>query len=191
LAGEQLFAVNSVDSVTINQIVGAADVAKGSFYNHFADKEAFADAVYELIQGDIEFHVSAANQDVADGAPRVARAMCTVIAYAKAHPDRLSATLILARRTSTADPLNAGLAADIQQGIEQGTMQHIDVANGLIVVIGLIRAAVAHAMSCDRHRAIKVLAVDLSAATLRALGVAPEPAQHIAAQAAHEILGDT
>ena len=189
-AGEQLFASNSVESVTVDQIVGAADVAKGSFYNHFADKEAFADAVYELIQGDIEFHVFAANQGLADGATRTVRGLCTVIRYAKAHPDRLMATLSLARRTSTADPLNAGLTADIRDGIEQGSMHHIDVATGLIVVIGLIRAAVAHAMSSDCDRAIEALAADMSAATLRALGVAPEIAVTIGTLAARDILGE-
>lgn len=189
-AGEQLFALQPVGSVTVDQIVGAADVAKGSFYNHFADKEAFADAVYELIQGDIEFHVFAANQGIDEGAVRTVRGLCTVIRYAKAHPERLKATLSLARRTSTADPLNAGLTADIRHGLEQGAMRGIDLETGLVVVIGLIRAAVAHAMSSDCDRAIETLAADISAAVLRALGVAPQDATAIGASAARDILGD-
>ena len=41
-AGASLFATRSVDGVSIDDIVAAADVAKGSFYNHFPDKEALA-----------------------------------------------------------------------------------------------------------------------------------------------------
>ena len=38
-AGQVLFATRSVDAVSIDDIVAAAEVAKGSFYNHFPDKE--------------------------------------------------------------------------------------------------------------------------------------------------------
>ena len=69
-AGQRLFATRSVDAVTIDDIVEQADVAKGSFYNHFSDKQAFADAVWELVQGDVEFHIYRANQDIADPAMR-------------------------------------------------------------------------------------------------------------------------
>lgn len=41
-AGRRLFAARSVEAVTIDDIVAAADVAKGSFYNHFTDREALA-----------------------------------------------------------------------------------------------------------------------------------------------------
>lgn len=189
-AGQQLFAERSVDSVTVDQIVDTAEVAKGSFYNHFSDKETFADAVFELIQGDIEFHVFVANADIADPSLRTVRGLCTVVRYALDHPERLQATVSLARRATTADPLNAGLAADIRHGLDQGQMHGIDVETGLIIAIGLIRAAVAHSMSSDCDRPVAVLAADMSAATLRALGVPFEQAAEIGAEAARDILGE-
>ena len=188
-AGQQLFAERPVASVTVDQIVDAAEVAKGSFYNHFVDKDAFADAVYELVQGDVEFHVFAANTDVVDPGARVVRALCTVVRYARAHPERLQATLSLARRATAADPLNTGLAADIRHGLEQGQMRGIDVETGILIVIGLIRAVVAHAMSSDCDRAIETLAADVSAATLRALGLPSDTATAIGSAAARDILG--
>ena len=53
-AGQRLFAEKNIDGVTIDEIVDAADVAKGSFYNHFDGKESLADAIVELVQADCE-----------------------------------------------------------------------------------------------------------------------------------------
>lgn len=187
-AGAQLFAARSVDSVTVDQIVDAADVAKGSFYNHFEDKEAFADAVYDLIQGDIEYHVYAANLDVAGPARRTARGLCTVVRYAREHPERLQATLSLARRASETEPLNAGLAADIRHGLEQGEMRGIDVDIGILVMLGLTRSVVSQAMLADASE-VQPLAAHVAAAMLRALGVEFDLAAEIGSGAAREILG--
>jgi AcrR family transcriptional regulator len=40
-AGQKLFAERPIDSVSIDDIVQAANVGRGSFYNHFRDTEAF------------------------------------------------------------------------------------------------------------------------------------------------------
>ena len=37
-----LLAQRDVGALSVDEIVAAADVAKGSFYNHFQDKDAFA-----------------------------------------------------------------------------------------------------------------------------------------------------
>lgn len=187
-AGEQLFASRPVESVTVDQIVDAAEVAKGSFYNHFEDKEAFADAVYELIQGDIEYHVYVANQDIADPSQRAARALCTVVRYARHHPERLLATLSLARRASETEPLNAGLAADIRHGLEHGDMRGVNVSTGILVMIGLIRSAIMQAMLVETD-AVQPLAANVAAAMLRALGVDFDRSAEIGAAAARAILG--
>ena len=39
-AGQRLFCERPVDAVAIDDIVQAADVSKGSFYNHFPDRDA-------------------------------------------------------------------------------------------------------------------------------------------------------
>ena len=75
-AGQSLFAAQSVDAVSIDDIVLAADVAKGSFYNHFADKDALAREVAVTVRGEVEAQVDLANAGVADPVMRMARAPC-------------------------------------------------------------------------------------------------------------------
>lgn len=190
-AGEHLFATRSVDSVTVDQIVDAAEVAKGSFYNHFEDKEAFAEAVFQLVQGDVEFHIFSANQGIADPATRAMRALCTVMRYARNHPERLQATLSLAARRSTpADPLNAGLVADITQGLERGQFRDIDVDMGVVVFLGLSRAGIAQAMAPDIARPPAEITEAVGAALLRALGMNSADAATLARQTVQDLLGD-
>ena len=45
-AGQKLLAERPIDALAIDEIVQTAGVAKGSFYNHFEDKDAFAFAIF-------------------------------------------------------------------------------------------------------------------------------------------------
>ena len=42
-----------VDAIAIDDLVAAAGVAKGSFFNHFADKRAFAQTIAEDIRREV------------------------------------------------------------------------------------------------------------------------------------------
>lgn len=46
-AAEALFAARGVEAVSIDEIAAAADLAKGTLYNHFADKDALFTAVLD------------------------------------------------------------------------------------------------------------------------------------------------
>ena len=75
-AGRQLFSDHPVDAVTVDDIVQSAKVGKGSFYNHFADRETLLRAISSEIRASIERAVALANADIRDPARRLARAMC-------------------------------------------------------------------------------------------------------------------
>jgi AcrR family transcriptional regulator len=186
-AGEQLFAGRSVDSVSIDDIVAAADVAKGSFYNHFEDKADLASAIFELIQGDCEFHILSANREIADPGQRVVRALCIMLRYALNHPERLSAINSLSeRKTIAQSPLNRGLSLDIEAGLETGRMKGIDLEVGVIVVLGIVNIATRHLLTSGTATSPMALAATTGAALLRALGV--EDAERLARATAEDIL---
>jgi AcrR family transcriptional regulator len=183
-AGQQLFATRPMEGVSIDDIVEAADVAKGSFYNHFDDKEGLATTIVELVQGDCEHHVFVANQDIEDAAARVARALAVMVRYAHDHPDRLQAMLSLSnRRTNVNAPLNAGVTHDIRQGLDTGCFKGVTVESGVLIVLGLISVAVDFLSGPEAATPPAKVVAEMGAALLRALGVDPERAPVVAKEA--------
>jgi AcrR family transcriptional regulator len=189
-AGHSLFAAQPLDSVSVDDIIGAAEVAKGSFYNHFEDKEEFAAEICRLAQEDVESAILAGNEKVDDPRERIARALCTVLAYAQRHPERLKALLSLSeRRTAFDSPLNRGLNDDISEGLRRGHMQDVDVETGVLLVIGVIQILVRHVISGDSVAPPTALAISTGAALLRALGVDPGCAKEIVQRSSNELIG--
>ncbi|MBU6206331.1 MAG: TetR/AcrR family transcriptional regulator [Alphaproteobacteria bacterium] len=189
-AGQKLFADNHIDGVTIDEIVDAADVAKGSFYNHFEDKESLADTIVELVQGDCEREIYTANQDIEDAAVRMARAMMTLIRYAQEHPDRYHAMVNLTERRAHIDsPLNAGLRHDIKHGLVSGVFTDMSVEGGMLAAFGAISTAIDYLASATRAGEPGRMAREMGFVMLRALGVPANDARSIASTAAGELLG--
>jgi AcrR family transcriptional regulator len=188
-AGQRLFAKRPIDSVSIDEIVDAADVAKGSFYNHFDDKEHLATAIVELVQGDREFHIFAANRDVDDPAERVARALCVTLGYAVAHPERIQALVSLTeRRTVAGTPLNVGVTADMSAGIERGRFSGITLEGAILVAMGLIGITTTHACTEETSASVPDLAAMIGRSMLRALGLNDAEAEAVARDAADNLL---
>lgn len=185
-AGQRLFADRHIDGVTIDDIVEAADVAKGSFYNHFDGKESLADAIIELVQGDCEREVFAVNIDISDPAARVARAMAALIRYARQHPDRYQSMVNLAKRRADLNaPINAGARRDIDAGMASGQFSGITVEVGVLVMLSMIAQAVDYTTqnACSHTR----VARDMAFMLLRALGVDSTKAGTVADEAIVEL----
>jgi AcrR family transcriptional regulator len=59
--------------LSVNRVVAKAGVAKGTFYVHFSDRDAFVDALHERFHARVQEAVTAATADVPPGAERIAR----------------------------------------------------------------------------------------------------------------------
>jgi AcrR family transcriptional regulator len=189
-AGGELLAQRPIDAIAVNDIVDAAGVAKGSFFNHFQDKEAFAAAIAAEIRGDVESRVTAVNTGVADPAARMARAMCVFVQFALNEPKR--ARIMLRGHQWAADgehPINAGLRADIDQGVATGRFTGRAEAAGVLYVIGLCQILMVAVVNGQDLAAAKRLAVDLLALTFAGLGLLHADA--VISQAVDEIVTDT
>lgn len=57
--------------LSVNRVVAKAGVAKGTFYVHFADREAFVDALHERFHGRVQEAVGTATDGVPPGAKRI------------------------------------------------------------------------------------------------------------------------
>ena len=132
-----LLSTKPIDAITINNIVENAGVAKGSFYNHFPDKEALAAEVSSAIRAELEQVVRESNHNVTDPAYRLVRGICIHLQLAVADPRR---AIIMLRgagwSTATDNPLNEGIRTDIADGLASGRFEPRCEDAGVIQVIG-------------------------------------------------------
>ncbi len=70
-AAAEAFARNGIEGASVNEIAQAADVANGTFYNHFRDRDEIANAVAFTIAGDLARVVDAAMSEIEDPVARV------------------------------------------------------------------------------------------------------------------------
>ncbi len=59
--------------LSVNRVVAQAGVAKGTFYVHFPDRDAFIDALHERFHAHARETVAAAIEGIPDGAERIIR----------------------------------------------------------------------------------------------------------------------
>lgn len=188
-AGRQLFSERPVDAVTVDDIVQAASVGKGSFYNHFPDRDALLRVISGEIRSRVEHAVARANADVADPAKRVARAMCVYLRCAVDDPERAG---VLARVqggvTSLTAPLNRGLVDDIAKGLAAARFSVATLEAGVLYVLGVTQIALVRVLAEPKASVAVGLAQQMCALVLRGLGVEVAAADLIAAQASDEIV---
>lgn len=188
-AGRRLFCERPIDAVTVDDIVRAAGVGKGSFYNHFTDRGGLVEAISAEIRASIERGVALANAEVEDPARRVARAVCTYLRFAIDEPERAGVMMrVNSGRVSLSAPLNRGLVDDISAGLRSGRFAVPTLEAGVLHVIGVAQIALARLLG-EPSRALAVsLGQQLCGLLLRGLGLPAAEADLIAAQASEEIV---
>lgn len=191
-AGQSLFAAQSVDAVSIDDIVAAADVAKGSFYNHFPDKEALAREIAVTVRAEAEAEVDLANAGVTEPASRMARGQAVFVRYAVRNPERARAMMRLhAGATLPNAPMNRGLRADIEAGLAAGVFRGLTVETGLLMAMGMGMVGVTRVLEANGPADPQALSRDLNFGLLRGLGVAEDAARAISAAAVADIFKES
>jgi TetR/AcrR family transcriptional regulator, transcriptional repressor for nem operon len=70
-AGVAVAEKEGLAGLSVNRVVAVAGVAKGTFYVHFADREAFIDALHEAFHTRVQDAVTHATRDAPPGALRI------------------------------------------------------------------------------------------------------------------------
>ncbi len=113
-AGLVLLADRPIDAIAIDELVAAAGVAKGSFFNHFGDKYGFANAVAAQIRSEIEALIGALNAAQGDPLFRLCGGMIGAAAFALCERKRAAVLMRTARGMTLDDHvLNRGVIADL------------------------------------------------------------------------------
>lgn len=190
-AGFDLLAKKPIDAIAIDELVAAAGVAKGSFFNHFADKPAFAAALAADVRREVEALVGKTNRGVTDPVARIAGGMRVSAAFALDQPKR---TAVLLRSgagvTSRNHPLNQGVAADLDAALAAGLLRAEAAASGVLYWLGLCLVLMTHVLAHpgDRRAAAQALR-DMTILGLTGLGVSELAAAAVAEASAATIAG--
>jgi AcrR family transcriptional regulator len=188
-AGRRLFCARPVDAVTVDDIVQAAGVGKGSFYNHFADREALVRTISGEVRAGVERAIDRANADVEDPARRLARACCIYFRFALDEPERAGFLLrVQSGHTSLDAPLNRGLVDDMSRGIASGRFRVATLEAGVLYVLGVTQMGLTRVVQEPSAALAVSLAQQMCAMMLGGLRVPEADAEVMAAQASEEIV---
>ncbi|MFK7977883.1 MAG: TetR/AcrR family transcriptional regulator [Halioglobus sp.] len=190
-ACSDLLAKHHIDAITINQIVETAGVAKGSFYNHFPDKETLATTVSDAIREKIEYQVQESTHNITDPAYKVARGVCNHVKLAVEDPRR---AIIMLRNpgstTSSEFSLNRNIHAHVSEGVESTRFDARCKNVGMLQIIGITFMIMTRIIE-DKLATKESITLTTEALTLIfcGFGVPEEEARRIASESAEDIIG--
>lgn len=181
-AGFELLAERPIDAVPIDDVVAKAGVAKGSFFNHFSDKHAFAEVIAADVRLELEEQVALANSGVLDPIARIAGGMRIGAEFAVRNPKR---TLVLLRSHGTSTmrshPLNKGLVEDFEAACSQGLLRPEAQDSGVLYWLGLCQVLMTNLIERQlRGRTVDRRVEDMIILGLTGLGVAQVAASKLA-----------
>lgn len=181
-AAERLVALHGLDALSIDEITAAADVAKGTFYTHFADKDDLAAAIGRQVRLDLEEQITRMNHGVKHAGVRMANGLATVLDFAIRQPVRARAMMRLIPGSVNPDtPINAGIRADIVLGQKTKIFSVPSVNAAVVVTLGsVMSAAMRITEAAHPVDAPYGFAADAIAVSLAGLGMKPAEAQRLA-----------
>jgi AcrR family transcriptional regulator len=184
-AGRALLALRDIDGISVDEIVVAADVAKGSFYNHFADKEVFAREIGAAVRRQAEHAAAAANAGTTDPGARLARGLCAFVHFAIEHRNSARVLWRLNPGSTMAEaPINRVLRTDLSRGIRAQRFCDVDIESGVLLVMGTVVIAMRHVLEERVDTPAASIASNMAAGMLRSLGLTPAEARRVADGAA-------
>jgi AcrR family transcriptional regulator len=191
-AGLDLLVTRPIDAIPIDDIVAAAGVAKGSFFNHFCDKQAFGAAVAGFVRAGLEMRVDAANAGIEDPVERLANGM--VVAANFAFVDRSKAIVMLRGMTNAtvaANPLNHGVEADMARCVASGFTHPEARSSGVLYWLGLCQILMINIVEANFSRPAMVERLqEMLLLGLGGLGVEHKVAADVAARLAKNQLNE-
>ncbi|MFM5894131.1 MAG: TetR/AcrR family transcriptional regulator [Novosphingobium sp.] len=188
-AGQRLFAERPVDAVSVDEIVLAAGVAKGSFFNHFADKHQFARAIAADIRRSFESEVGRINSGESDPVVRLTGGMLMAVHFALTRHDQ---TLVMLRgsplATSREHPLNHGLRLDLAAAGDAGLLRAEGQEAALLFWLGACNMLMLNVTEREfgRTRAAQRMQ-QMMVLALTGLGIDPDRARAVAASRAAQL----
>jgi AcrR family transcriptional regulator len=187
-ATQVLLATRSLDALSVDEIVERADVARGTFYNYFADKDALERELASRIRVRMETEISRTNEGISDPAERIARAFCCVLQFCLGAPEQAAAMMrLFPHAADPATPINSGVRSDVTEGLAQGRIMASSEDVAVAFIVGVFMAGVNRALDLPSSNA-RTFAIGMGSILLHGLGMSRSQAERIMAQAVQSVL---
>jgi AcrR family transcriptional regulator len=187
----RLFSQTHPEAVTIDDIIQAAGLAKGTFYNHFVDKAALSLEVRRRVMSRSEEGVRSLNAGIEDAAIRIARGICFYARLAlrdPVHAGLLAQNPPLELASEVFN--NIGVVVDVAQGISAGRLRVASRESGAVFVIGAGWSLMHCILTEPSLPAAVLLTQQVTSMTLKGLGLDGLEADRLAAICCQAILHD-
>lgn len=137
-----VFSAQGADGTVIEDLIRAAQVSRGTFYNYFRTTEEVMAAVMQIVGNELLSLVDAAIADRADPAERLACGVRMVLQTARSfpHAGRFMSRVGLVKSPGQM-PALGNLMRDLIGAMESGRIQLADPMLGLDLVVGTTSAA--------------------------------------------------
>jgi AcrR family transcriptional regulator len=183
-----LLGSRSIDALSVDEIAMQADVAKGTFYNYFHDKDALARELAAHVRAGMEDEIARTNERIGDPAKRIARALCCVLRLALANPAQAGAMMrLFPQATDPAAPLNSGARRDAAAGLAQGRIVAPSEEAAIAYIVGVFTAGANRAVDLPPGR-VREFAQGLGVIMLHGLGLKRAEAEGIMRAAVKSVL---
>jgi AcrR family transcriptional regulator len=180
-AAREVFASQGVDTTTIQDVTDAADVAKGSFYNHFDSKDAILRAVVEETLAELGQALDVLTEPLREDPARVLAVCLRHTLRACVEDPTLGWFFLRAGDAIAVGDVTLGVYGrrDIRRGIESGRFRFDDPELACTMIAGSADALLRRRLEGElRPEADAALAGH----ALRLLGVSDADAHAIAAE---------
>ncbi len=170
-AAKEVFAERGYHSASISDIIGAAKIARGTFYLYFTSKHHVFDSILEEALQELRSRI--ARIDVSEGAPppqvQLRTNLVRVMAFTLGDP-HFSRLLLRARGqdkevTERVDAFYAHvgdlIAASLEYGIELGLVRQCDTALVAAALLGAVRGIIDHLITGERSLDIEKVVDEL------------------------------
>lgn len=177
-ATRQVMAQKGLQGATIQEITEAADLALGTFYNHFESKEAAMEAVVSAQAASFGDALEEITANMEDRAQAVATCVRFVVRHAASDP--VWGWFVLRNERamlSLADNLAHRAARDIRRGVQDGRFFVHDLDAALLALCGIVPAGIRSQLD---GKPVRVSDADLAASLLQLLGLGREEAAEVA-----------
>jgi AcrR family transcriptional regulator len=186
--GFELLGEAGTEGVGVDAIIARAGISKQTFYNHFSDREAFAQELWLESRRVFGVAIARANAGVADPVQRVARGVATYARLAIDDPAHAHFIVRTKIRRSIIKNGNDGLERDLLEGAEQGRLQVDTVATTAMFVTGVTLMLMAQILDDTSPSSRASLCRENLTMLLQALGCSRDDGARFAADVVGQII---